>query len=328
MVLADRGVVCIDEFDKVRGLRWLCSSRRAAPVVCTQSQAHTCLLARSLAYVHSTPRPALPASRSLAARQMNDGDRVAIHEVMEQQTVTIAKAGILTSLNARCRWVCGASTPRRHCNTGTFAMASPLPSRTAHSTSTLWLNTNSPPASHARSVVAAANPIYGHYDRTISITRNIGLPDSLLSRFDLLYVVLDANDPARDREVRVHACVRPHAGRGQAGVVCVQAGWQHTRAAAAMLGQLSGRFVSMHARTEAAPRTRTCLQGPTPGARARRLPSMCWGSTATAPPATTARTAATTATSRSETPLLRSAASAAGALPLTDCAAARQLLHL
>jgi DNA replication licensing factor MCM3 len=47
-------------------------------------------------------------------------------------------------------------------------------------------------------VLAAANPIYGEYHKDLPPTKNIGLPDSLLSRFDLLFIVLDEKDSEMD----------------------------------------------------------------------------------------------------------------------------------
>ncbi|XP_064602896.1 DNA replication licensing factor mcm5-like [Liolophura sinensis] len=102
MVLADGGVVCIDEFDKMR-----------------------------------------------------EDDRVAIHEAMEQQTISIAKAGITTTLNSRC------------------------------------------------SVLAAANSVFGRWDDTKG-EENIDFMPTILSRFDMIFIVKDEHDEKRDTVLAKH----------------------------------------------------------------------------------------------------------------------------
>lgn len=114
MVLADGGVVCIDEFDKMR-----------------------------------------------------EDDRVAIHEAMEQQTISIAKAGITTTLNSRC------------------------------------------------SVLAAANSVFGRWDETKG-GENIDFMPTILSRFDMIYIVKDEHEQNKDMRLAKHV-MQVHLNAAQTG---------------------------------------------------------------------------------------------------------------
>jgi DNA replication licensing factor MCM4 len=88
--------------------------------------------------------------------KMSDATRSVLHEAMEQQTISIAKAGIITTLNART------------------------------------------------SILASANPINSRYDPDLPVTKNIDLPPPLLSRFDLVYLILDKVDDRTDRLLARH----------------------------------------------------------------------------------------------------------------------------
>ncbi|CAK97163.1 uncharacterized protein An12g04720 [Aspergillus niger] len=88
--------------------------------------------------------------------KMNESTRSVLHEVMEQQTVSVAKAGIITTLNART------------------------------------------------SILASANPIGSRYNPNLPVPQNIDLPPTLLSRFDLVYLMLDRTDEQEDRRLAKH----------------------------------------------------------------------------------------------------------------------------
>jgi len=88
--------------------------------------------------------------------KMRDEDRVAIHEAMEQQTVSIAKAGIIAKLNART------------------------------------------------TVIAAGNPKFGRYLPNRTLADNINLPVTILSRFDLIFILRDQPNPEEDRKLARH----------------------------------------------------------------------------------------------------------------------------
>uniref|UniRef100_A0A665X111 DNA replication licensing factor MCM4 n=1 Tax=Echeneis naucrates TaxID=173247 RepID=A0A665X111_ECHNA len=88
--------------------------------------------------------------------KMSDNTRSVLHEVMEQQTLSIAKAGIICQLNART------------------------------------------------AVLAAANPVESQWNPKKTTIENIQLPHTLLSRFDLIFLMLDPQDEAYDRRLAHH----------------------------------------------------------------------------------------------------------------------------
>lgn len=83
-------------------------------------------------------------------------DMSTLLEAMEQQTISIAKGGIMGSLSARC------------------------------------------------SVVAAANPVTGHYNRSRTLLENIRVSNAILSRFDMVFLLLDDPDLQRDKKLSEH----------------------------------------------------------------------------------------------------------------------------
>ena len=104
--------------------------------------------------------------------KMNDQDRTSIHEAMEQQSISISKAGIVSTLQARC------------------------------------------------AIIAAANPVKGRYDTSLTFEDNVDLTDAILSRFDIMCVVKDIVDPIKDEQLAsfvLDSHIKSHPVNAEAG---------------------------------------------------------------------------------------------------------------
>lgn len=96
--------------------------------------------------------------------KMENEDKSALHEAMEQQTISVAKAGVMATLKSRC------------------------------------------------SLLAAANPKLGRFDKFESIALQINLTPALMSRFDLIFVLTDDPDTSRDSLIAEHILRSNYAG--------------------------------------------------------------------------------------------------------------------
>ena len=96
--------------------------------------------------------------------KMDNEDKSALHEAMEQQTISVAKAGVMATLKSRC------------------------------------------------SLLAAANPKLGRFDKYEPIAPQINLTPALMSRFDLIFVLTDDPDGNRDSAIAQHILKSNYAG--------------------------------------------------------------------------------------------------------------------
>ncbi len=96
--------------------------------------------------------------------KMSTEDKSALHEAMEQQTISVAKAGILATLKSRC------------------------------------------------ALLGAANPKYGRFDRYEGISQQINMPPALISRFDMIFVMLDTPNEDMDSRIAKHILKSHYAG--------------------------------------------------------------------------------------------------------------------